>query len=132
MSKSNIIINFIIFILIADLSSCDKDFIDRHSTNITEKDLNCIEKMNSNDIISSDDCFAINPGRKWKCCYFEFINKDGETEHGCMKYRKNNEADLNDLKDYISKFSSNIMLDCRQNYLIYSIGILFAFLLFLI
>ena len=130
MSKNNIIINFFIIILIFSFSSND-DYINRHENNYSEL-FDCKEKnKNGKNITNSEDCFNIKAGRKWKCCYFEY--KVGEeTKYGCMRYRKNNETDLYDLEDYISTLSSGIMLDCGQNYLIYSIGILFVLLFFLL
>ena len=131
MPKNNMIIKFLIFILILDLSSNDDDYDNRHENFALESNCNKKGENDRSEINNADDCFKQKPGRKWKCCYYEY--KDGTNDKkGCMRYRKNNESDLNDLKDYISTFSANIMLVCRQNYLIYSFGILFAFLLFLL
>ena len=129
MSKTNIIIKFFIIILILDLSSSVDDNRPENFTLMS----NCNKKgeEDNSNITNSNDCFSKKPGRKWKCCYYEY--KDGaQDKKGCMRYRKNDESDLNDLKDYISLFSSNIMLDCKQNYLTYSFGIVFSFLLFLL
>ena len=123
----NKIIKFLIFILILDLSLSDN----RHENFTMTSNCNKKGEQENKGIKDPDDCFGQKPGRKWKCCYYEY--KEGD-EHvkGCMRYRKNDESDLNDLKDYISTFSSNVMLDCGQKYLIYSFGILFSFLLFLL
>jgi len=59
-----------------------------------------------------------SPRTKWKCCYFEYINEtDDDTipEKGCMRVRKNNITDLNDLKYFVSKLSSQTVFNCKQN-----------------
>ena len=127
MSKNNKIIKFMIFILILDLSLSDN----RHENFNLISNCNKEGEPDNTNVTNSDECFAKKPGRKWKCCYFEY-NDGNEDVRGCMRYKKNDENDLNDLKDYISTFSSNVMLDCGQKYLIYSFGILFSFLLFLL
>ena len=125
MSKRNIIINsFIIIITIFSFIKSD-DYINRHDGIIDEFD--CLkDKSKKDDIKSADDCFKKSPLRKWKCCYFEY----GGNKKGCMKVRKNNQTDLNDLKDYVSTLDINTVFTCEQNYLIYSFGSFILLLLF--
>ena len=80
-----------------------------------------------------EDCFEESPFRKYECCYFEY-KKDDEWKTGCMKIYKGDEEDLNDLKYYVSKLSSDTVFNCRQDYLNYnfSFGVLLALILFLI
>ena len=80
-----------------------------------------------------EDCFEESPFRKYECCYFEY-KKDDEWKTGCMKIYKGDEEDLNDLKYYVSKLSSDTVFNCRQGYLNYNFyfGILLALILFLI
>ena len=51
-----------------------------------------------------------------------------------MKIYKGDEEDLNDLKYFVSKLSSDTVFNCRQGYLNYNFyfGILLALILFLI
>ena len=86
-----------------------------------------------NSIQTPEDCFDESPFRKYECCYFEY-KKDEEWKTGCMKIYKGDEEDLNDLKYFVSKLSSDTVFNCRQVYLNnnFSFGILSALLLFLI
>ena len=133
MSKKNIIIFCFIFNL-SFISSKD-EYINRH--NNYNDFFDCSEKArkNKDKIITADDCFKKSPRTKWKCCYFEYINEtDDDTipEKGCMRVRKNNITDLNDLKYFVSKLSSQTVFNCKQNYINSSFGILLALLFFLI
>ena len=123
MSKKNIIINIFILIITILSSNESNDYINRHDN--YKEYYDCLDKSDKpGDIKSADDCFKKSPIRKWKCCYFEF-----DEGKGCMKVRKNNETDLNDLKDFVSGLSMDAVFTCKQNYLIYSFG-LFILLLF--
>ena len=126
MSKRNIIINsFILIITIFSFIKSD-DYINRHNGDVNKFD--CLKDKNKgeSEIKSADDCFKKSPLRKWKCCYFEY----GDNKKGCMKVRKNNQTDLNDLKDYVSTLDINTVFTCEQNYLIYSFGSFILLLLF--
>ena len=72
-----------------------------------------------NKIQIPEDCFEESPYRKYECCYFEYF-KDNDWKTGCMKILKGDDEDLNDLKDFVSKLSSDTVFNCRQNYLQYS------------
>ena len=129
MSKKNIIIFCFIFNL-SFISSKD-EYINRH--NNYNKFFDCSKKAekNKDKIITADDCFKKSPRTKWKCCYFEYINEtDDIPEKGCMRVRKNNITDLNDLKYFVSKLSSQTVFNCKQNYINSSFGILLALLFF--
>ena len=124
MSKKNIIINIFIIIITILYSNEKDDYINRHDN--YNKYFDCVDKSeNPGDINSADDCFKKSPIRKWKCCYFEYNG-----EKGCMKVRKNNETDLNDLKDFVSSLSIDTVFTCKQNYLIYSFGLSILLLFF--
>ena len=133
MSKNNIIIFCFIFNLFF-ISSKDKfpDYVNRH--NGYEGYFDCLEYAKKDDSVgikTADDCFEESPLTKWKCCYFEY-NITGEKKNGCMRVRKGNETDLNDLKYFVSKLSSKTVFNCKQTYLSFSFGISIALLLFLI
>ena len=93
----------------------------------------CIEDNKEDDdtIITAEDCFEQSPRTKWKCCYFEY-KKNGENENGCMKVKKDDISDLNDLKDFVSKLSTNAIFNCKHTYLSYSIIITISMILLLI
>ena len=127
MSKRNIIINsFIIIITIFSFIKSD-DYINRHDGYDNNYDCLKDKSKGESEIKSADDCFKKSPLRKWKCCYFEY----GDNKKGCMKVRKNNQTDLNDLKDYVSTLSIDTVFTCSQDYLIYSFGSIILLLLFL-
>jgi len=130
MSKRNFIINsFIIIITIFSFIKSD-DYINRHD-NYNEY-FDCLkDQSKKGDIKSADDCFKKSPLRKWKCCYFEYKDKEDKDAKGCMKVRKNNQTDLNDLKDFVSTLSIDTVFTCSQDYLIYSFGSIILLLLFL-
>ena len=77
-----------------------------------------------------EDCFEESPIRKYECCYFEY-KKVGVWKTGCMKIYKGDEEDLNDLKYYVSKLSTDTVFNCRQSYLEISfiVGILFSLMI---
>ena len=130
MSKRNIIINsFIIIISIFSFIKSD-DYINRHDGSAEKFDCLKDPSKGESEIKSADDCFKKSPLRKWKCCYFEYKDKNGNDAKGCMKVRKNNQTDLNDLKDYVSTLSIDTVFTCEQNYLIYSFGSFILLLLF--
>ena len=95
--------------------------------NKDENDSNAVNKIQI-----PEDCFDESPFRKYKCCYFEYF-KGKEWKTGCMKVLKGDDEDLNDLKYFVSKLSSDTVFNCRQYYLKFkfSFGILFSLLLFL-
>ena len=125
MSKRNIILNTFIIIIVILPFITSEDYINRHDG--YDNHFDCLKnpEKGNEEIKSADDCFKKSPIRKWKCCYFEYIGGIG-----CMKVRKNNETDLNDLKDYVSKLSLDAVFTCEQNYLIYSFGLSILLLLF--
>ena len=120
MSKQNIILNY--FIFFAFILSFSKvlnfpDHIDRHNNNYRGT-YDCFRyngTANEKNIMTADDCFEESPRTKWKCCFFTYNN-----ETGCMRARKGDDEDLNDLKYYVSKLSSETTFNCKQNYLEYS------------
>ena len=140
MSKKIFILNFIINLAFIVSANKFPSYINRHNNYVGLFDCFGYNNTNksSNKIITADDCFKESPRTKWKCCYFEYyINDDKgednvEPNKGCMRVRKGNETDLNDLKFFVSKLSSETVFNCKQNYLIYSFGISIALLLFLI
>ena len=121
MSKIKIMINYyIIFIVSLSLVKAD-DYINRNYSYNNYFD--CKENLDEDSINSAEDCFKKSPRTKWKCCYFEYNDSpDGKTGKGCMRVRKGNQTDLNDLKYFISKISSNTVFNCKQSYLIYYFG----------
>ena len=129
MSKRNIIINVLIIIAIFSYIKSE-DFINRHDG--YNNNFDCLEnpETEKGKIVSADDCFKKSPLRKWKCCYFETWKDGTMTEKGCMKVRKNNETDLNDLKDFVSQRGIDTVFTCEQNYLYYSFGTFILLLLF--
>ena len=84
-----------------------------------------------NSIQIPEDCFDESPLRKYECCYFEYY-KDNGWKTGCMKIYKGDEEDLNDLKDFVSKLSTDTVFNCKQKYLEFSFYIIFIILFFLI
>ena len=129
MSKINIIINIFLLIITFLPFIKSEDYINRHDGNVNNYDCLKNPSKGSDEIKSADDCFKKSPLRKWKCCYFEYDKGNGNGK-GCMRVRKNNQTDLNDLKDYVSKLSINTVFTCEQNYLIYSFGSFILLLLF--
>ena len=134
MFKSNAMIFF--FIIIFILSNEKKLKAANRDTDYKAY-YDCIEdgksKDDANKIQTAEDCFKQSPMTKWKCCYFEYNKKDENNfDKGCMKVRKNNITDLNDLKDFVSKLSSNVVFNCKQIYLSYSFIIIISMILLLI
>ena len=131
MSKKKKIFNC--FMIIISIISIIKnvDYIDRY--NGYEGVFDCLGNGTiadeKNEIKDPEACFKKSPRTKWKCCYFEY-NNGTAYEKGCMRYRKNNISDLNDLKYYITKLSDDTILNCRQNYLISSFILSLTLLLF--
>ena len=133
MSKKNIIILCSLFNLFFVLSKTKfPDYINRH--NNYKGYFDCFNYNNSQEnsekIETADDCFEESPLTKWKCCYFEY-NDSKTIKNGCMRARKDNETDLNDLKYFVSKLSPKAVFNCKQTNLSYSFGILIGLLLFL-
>ena len=130
MSKRNIIVNIFIIIIAIFSFIKSEDFINRHDgyNNIYD----CLEnpEKGKDEIASADDCFKKSPLRKWKCCYYEMWEGGKMAEKGCMKVRKNNETDLNDLKDFVSQRGIDTVFTCEQNYLYFSFGAFILLLLF--
>ena len=128
--KNTIIYFFIIHILF--ISNAKLSDYNRHDFNYT---FDCLEDNKDNDdginIETAEDCFDQSPRRKYKCCFFQY-KKDGDFKNGCMKVKKNNITDLNDLKYFVSKLSQDTVFNCRQNYIAYSFIISLSLLLFLI
>ena len=91
-----------------------------------------IEDAGGKEIETAEDCFDKSPRRKWKCCFFQFKINNVSFQNGCMKVKKNNITDLNDLKYFVSKLSTETVFNCRQNYIAYSFIISLSLLLFLI
>ena len=83
-------------------------------------------KAKESNIKTAEDCFKQKPGRKFKCCYFEYDGKKG-----CMKVKKNDEDELLELQDYVSKLSPFSVFNCRSNYLLYSAMLTISLLLLL-
>ena len=133
MSINLLKINLLIFVLIQISNIQCKDYIDRHHKYKAYFD--CLGDMKESDddgdIITANDCFEESPRRKWKCCYFEYY-KDDKWNKGCMKILKNNKTDLNDLKDFVSKLSSETVFNCKSNYINFSFILIFGFILILI
>ena len=128
--KNTIIYFFIIHILF--ISNAKLSDYNRHDHNYT---FDCLEDEKDNDggknIVTAEKCFDESPRRKYKCCFFQY--KEGESwNNGCMKVKKNNITDLNDLKYFVSKLSTETVFNCRQNYIAYSFIISLSILLFLI
>lgn len=74
--------------------------------------------LNKNDPVDlAMDCNAKRPTRKWRCCYYEVEKLNGELEYGCMRYKKGNKTDLNDLYDYIRQRGSFASIVCNTNIL---------------
>ena len=115
------------FIIIIILSFTKSDiYKDRHNGYTATydclgdgKDENDSEGRNSIQI--PEDCFDESPFRKYECCYFEYYKND-EWKTGCMKVYKGDDEDLNDLKYFVSKLSSDTVFNCRQSYLNYSLS----------
>ena len=86
-----------------------------------------------NSIQTPEDCFDESPYTKYECCFFEYY-KDNEWKTGCMKIYKGDEEDLNDLKYFVSKLSSETVFNCKQCFLNFnfSFGIFLVFMLILI
>ena len=118
MSKTIMITNcFIIILSLISIIKTD-DYVKRYEG--YDGYFDCSKegnKENTDNIKSPEDCFKKSPRTKWKCCYFEF-----DDNIGCMRYRKNNETDLNDLKYFISRLSTKSVLNCRNNYISYPIA----------
>ena len=130
MSKRDFLIFSFIFIVAIIPISGNDDYPDRTNSSISKFDCLDEAEKEAEKIKSAEDCFKKSPIYKWKCCYFEY-KEDNEMKNGCMKVRKNNETDMNDLKNYISKLSSYTVFNCRQVYLTYSLFMSLA-LLFLL
>ena len=129
--KNTIIYFFIIHILFVSNAKTLKDY-NRHENKYL---FDCLGDRTENDdgnkIKTAEDCFDESPRRKYKCCFFQY--KEGNiTKNGCMKVKKNNITDLNDLKYFVSKLSQDTIFNCRQNYIAYSFIISLSLLLFLI
>ena len=121
MSKKNIIINIFLLIITILPFIKSEDYINRHDGNANTYDCLKDPDKGKEQIKSADDCFKKSPLRKWKCCYFEY-KENNNVVNGCMKVRKNNQTDLNDLKDFVSKLDIDTVFLCEQNFLIYSFG----------
>ena len=132
MSKKNINLFCFIINLVLILSD-DFDKLNRFDNYLGYFDCKKFNNSEPNPKIkTAEDCFEESPVRKWKCCYFEYIDDNNTFHYGCMRVRKNNITDLNDLKYFVSKLSTETVFNCKQNYIMYSFGISFALLLFLI
>ena len=79
-----------------------------------------------------NDCIDHHINRKFKCCYVEVNDLEtGEPKRLCMRVKKKNKTDLNQLKDFVSTKGLYSVVTCNENYLKYTILKLFIFLLFL-
>ena len=119
MFKQNGIIYYLIISILILSNGKTLNEADRH--NNYKATFDCVKDgaTSSNDIETAEDCFEESPATKWKCCYFEY--KEGNNvKNGCMKVKKDDISDLNDLKYYVSKLSPNAVFTCRLNYLSYS------------
>ena len=133
MSKMNILF---IFLSIFFLIKCNI-YIDRH--NNYKATFDCLgDGKNENDqkakeILTPEDCFDESPFRKYECCYFEDLIDD-KWKNGCMKIYKGDEEDLNDLKDYVSKLSTDTVFNCKQSFLEFNFifGVLLSYILFFV
>ena len=95
----------------------------------------CLKDSKKNDsITTAADCFNQKPGRKWKCCYFEYYedNEGNVKKKGCMKVKKNDDDDLVDLQDFVSKLSPFAVFNCKSNYLLYSVIFTISLLILLL
>ena len=129
--KNTIIYFFIIHILFISNAKNLTEYI-RHDFNwYFDCFGNEIGTDDQNEINTAEDCFDKSPRRKWKCCFFQYKEEDG-WKNGCMRVKKNNITDLNDLKYFVSKLSQETVFNCRQNYIAYSFIISLSLLLFLI
>ena len=130
--KNAIIYFFIIHILFISNAKTLNDY-NRHDNKWY---FDCLgdgtENDDGNNIQTAEDCFGKSPRRKYKCCFFQYKDNNGGDQKGCMKVKKNNITDLNDLKYFVSKLSQNTVFNCRQNYIAYSFIISLSLLLFLI
>ena len=122
---------FIIIILLTFTKS--NIYINRHNGytatyDCLGKDRDENDSEASKSIQTPEDCFDESPYRKYECCYFEYY-KNNEWKTGCMKIYKGDKEDLNDLKYFVSKLSSDTVFNCKQNYLNYSFGFLLALVL---
>lgn len=70
------------------------------------------------------DCNGKRPSRNWRCCYYELENVNGDLEYGCMRYKKGNKTDLNDLYDYIRQRGSFASIVCKTNILKLNLALL--------
>ena len=84
-------------------------------------------------IQTPEDCFEESPLTKYECCYFEYLIDD-KWKNGCMKIYKGDEEDLNDLKDYVSKLSTDTVFNCKQSFLEFNFifGVLLSYILFFV
>ena len=134
MFKLNEMIFFFIFSVLILSNAKTLHEANRHDNNYKAY-FDCIEDGKENDddeiIITAQDCFDQSPRTKWKCCYFEY-NKGNEEKYGCMKVKKDDIYDLNDLKDYVSNLGPNVVFNCKQTYLSYSLIITISMILILI
>ena len=79
-----------------------------------------------------NDCIDHHINRKFKCCYVEVNDLvTGEPKRLCMRVKKKNKTDLNQLKDFVSTHGLYSVVTCNENYLKNSILIFLIFLLFL-
>ena len=132
MSKRNIITNIFLLIITILPFIKSEDYINRHDGYTNTYDCLKDSDKGKDEIKSADDCFKKSPLRKWKCCYFEYKDENDNDANGCMKVRKNNQTDLNDLKDYVSQLHIDTVFTCEQNFLIYSFGSFILLLFFFI
>ena len=134
MSRQNLILNyfiFISFILSNSIVSNFPDHIDRQNTDYKGY-YDCFgynKQKPDSTIVTAEDCFDESPRTKWKCCFFTY-KKDETIFNGCMRVRKGDDEDLNDLKYFVSKLSSETTFNCKQSYLEYSYIIFISLLLF--
>ena len=133
MFKSNVLI-FFFFMTIFILSNAKTlKEADRHDNYKAYFD--CIEddkgEDEENKIITAQNCFDQSPRTKWKCCYFEY-KVENDVRKGCMKVKKDDISDLNDLKDFVSNLATNAVFNCKQTYLSYTFIITISMILLLI
>ena len=108
---------FLILMILPSVIFSKNDNVNRNHE--YDKTFDCGDAKESN-IKTAEDCFKQKPGRKWKCCFFEYNNAENNKKKGCLKVRKNDEDDLIDLQDYVSKLSPFSVFNCKSNYLLYS------------
>lgn len=79
-----------------------------------------------------NDCIDHRINRKFKCCYVEIYNvSTNEFNRYCMRVKKKNSTDLNELRAYVSTKGLYNVVTCNDNFIKYSIFSILLSLLFI-